>query len=110
MPGAQNGYDNTETSSQPTGTSDRDILAARVRPGNSGSDNTNDQTTLTRGTVADQQQASESGSLATQGHRTSIKIPAPEIDWSYAVIERLDPQTLRNSLVPFNLGKLVEQP
>jgi protein involved in polysaccharide export with SLBB domain len=36
-----------------------------------------------------------------------VTIPVPEIDWSYAVIERLDPDTLRNSLVPFNLGKLV---
>ena len=36
-----------------------------------------------------------------------IRIPAPEINWSYAVIERLDPNTLKNSLVPFNLGRLV---
>ena len=36
-----------------------------------------------------------------------INIPAPEIDWSYAVIERLDPATLRSSLVSFNLGRLV---
>lgn len=40
--------------------------------------------------------------------KTQIQIPAPEIDWSYAVIERLDPKTLKSSLVPFNLGKLVE--
>ena len=40
--------------------------------------------------------------------KNKIGIPAPEIDWSYAVIERLDPLTLRSSLVPFNLGKLVE--
>jgi hypothetical protein len=31
----------------------------------------------------------------------------PEIDWSFAVIERLDPVTLRTSLIPFDLGKLV---
>ena len=37
-----------------------------------------------------------------------IQIPAPEIDWSYAVIERLDPVTLKNSLLPFNLGRLVQ--
>ena len=91
-----------------TGTSDRDILAARMRSGNT-ADETNGQTTVTRGTLADQQQAVESGSLATQGHRTLIKIPAPEIDWSYAVIERLNPDTLRNSLVPFHLGKLVQE-
>ncbi len=38
---------------------------------------------------------------------TSVRMPAPEIDWSYAVIERLDPNTLKSSLIPFNLGKLV---
>lgn len=37
-----------------------------------------------------------------------IGIPAPEIDWSYAVIERLDPDTLKSVLLPFNLGKLIE--
>lgn len=37
-----------------------------------------------------------------------IEIPAPEINWSYAVIERLNPNTLKNSLVPFNLGRLVQ--
>lgn len=40
--------------------------------------------------------------------KNQIKIPAPEIDWSYAVIERLDPETLKSTLVPFNLGKLVQ--
>lgn len=37
----------------------------------------------------------------------NIALPVPEIDWSYAVIERMDPQTLTTSLVPFNPGKLV---
>ena len=49
---------------------------------------------------------------ADTGLRTNpqekVRIPAPEIDWSYAVIERLDPNTLKNSLLPFNLGKLVK--
>ena len=40
--------------------------------------------------------------------RNEIVIPAPEIDWSYAVIERLDPDTLKSTLIPFNLGKLVQ--
>ena len=37
----------------------------------------------------------------------AIALPVPEIDWSYAVIERMNPQTLTTSLVPFNPGKLV---
>jgi protein involved in polysaccharide export with SLBB domain len=43
-----------------------------------------------------------------QTPRNLIQIPAPEINWSYAVIERLDPVTLKTSLVPFNLGRLVQ--
>ncbi len=38
---------------------------------------------------------------------TRVTLPAPEIDWRYAVIERLDPETLKTSLIPFDLGKLV---
>jgi protein involved in polysaccharide export with SLBB domain len=41
--------------------------------------------------------------------RTEVRLIAPEIDWDYAVIERLDPQTLKTVLVPFDLGKLVLQ-
>jgi polysaccharide export outer membrane protein len=44
--------------------------------------------------------------LATKDVNT-IRLPAPEIDWSYAVIERLNPNTLKTSLIPFNLGKLI---
>jgi protein involved in polysaccharide export with SLBB domain len=40
--------------------------------------------------------------------RLTVALPVPEIDWSYAVIERLNPQTLTTSLVPFNPGKLVQ--
>lgn len=32
---------------------------------------------------------------------------APEIDWDYAVIERMDPNTLKDTLIPFDLGRLV---
>ncbi len=41
--------------------------------------------------------------------RTEIRQLAPEIDWDYAVIERLDPETLKTVLIPFDLGKLVLQ-
>jgi protein involved in polysaccharide export with SLBB domain len=39
--------------------------------------------------------------------RTVVRLSVPEIDWSYAVIERIDPNTLQTTLVPFDLGKLV---
>jgi protein involved in polysaccharide export with SLBB domain len=41
--------------------------------------------------------------------RTVVKLSVPEIDWSYAVIERMDPATLKTTLIPFDLGKLVLQ-
>ena len=41
--------------------------------------------------------------------RTVVKLSVPEIDWSYAVIERLDQDTLKTTLIPFDLGKLVLQ-
>ncbi len=81
--------------------SPRTALEARERltdPDSSQQDN--------RGSLADQQVAS-TRNLAPRGRTTEIQIAVPEIDWSYAVIQRLDPKTLRNSLVPFDLGKLV---
>jgi protein involved in polysaccharide export with SLBB domain len=41
--------------------------------------------------------------------RTRVQPPAPDIDWDYAVIERLDSETLKTELIPFDLGKLVLQ-
>ncbi|MDR3734073.1 MAG: polysaccharide export protein, partial [Acidobacteriaceae bacterium] len=38
---------------------------------------------------------------------TDVILQAPDIDWSYAVIERQNPEDLRTSLVPFNLGKAI---
>jgi protein involved in polysaccharide export with SLBB domain len=54
--------------------------------------------------LADETQAS-AGNLPRPA--MTVALPVPEIDWSYAVIERLNPQTLTTSLVPFNPGKLV---
>jgi protein involved in polysaccharide export with SLBB domain len=39
--------------------------------------------------------------------RNQIARSAPEINWDYAVIQRLNPRDLTTRLVPFNLGKLV---
>lgn len=61
-------------------------------------------TTTGTGSLADETRTS-SGNLPRPP--LSIALPVPEIDWSYAVIERMNPQTLAISLVPFNLGKLI---
>jgi len=59
------------------------------------------------GSVASQFGQMSGPGSAAQPKRTEVEISAPEIDWNYAVIERLDPQTLKTSLLPFDLGKLV---
>ena len=40
--------------------------------------------------------------IETQVVRTS-----PDIDWNYAVIERVDPKTFKTRLIPFNVGAIV---
>jgi protein involved in polysaccharide export with SLBB domain len=44
---------------------------------------------------------------ARQPQKNTVRMAAPDIDWDYAVIERLDPEQLKTSLIPFDLGKLV---
>jgi len=39
--------------------------------------------------------------------RTEVKLVAPEINWDYAVIQRLDPVDLSTRLIPFSLRKAV---
>lgn len=56
--------------------------------------------------LAVQQQSRYTG-LRGNTQPTQVSIVAPEIDWDYAVIERLDPGTLKTKLLPFDLGKLV---
>ena len=52
--------------------------------------------------------ASEPAAEAAKKNRiTEISSSAPDINWSYAVIERQSPVNLTSELIPFNLGKLV---
>ena len=65
------------------------------------------------------QQRSSASSLAAQQpentyarttpgvQKTDVYLPAPEIDWDYADILRMDPATLKTTVIPFDLGKLV---
>lgn len=39
--------------------------------------------------------------------RNDVKLSEPDIDWSYAVIERQSKENLTTSLLPFNLGKVI---
>jgi protein involved in polysaccharide export with SLBB domain len=40
--------------------------------------------------------------------RNNVELQDPDINWSYAVIERTSKATLQTELLPFNLGALVE--
>jgi protein involved in polysaccharide export with SLBB domain len=39
--------------------------------------------------------------------RNDVKLTEPDIDWTYAVIERQSKENLTTTLLPFNLGKVV---
>lgn len=60
---------------------------------------------------SDRQRASTKAATeaTTAKLRTQIARNAPEINWEYAVIQRLNPHDLTTRLVPFDLGKLVLQ-
>ncbi len=47
------------------------------------------------------------GQTNLSAQRTTVQLPAPDIDWNYAVVDRIDPETLKTTLIPFDLGKLV---
>lgn len=44
---------------------------------------------------------------STTSLRNEVKRSLPEVNWDYAVVERLDSKDLTTSLVPFHLGKAV---
>lgn len=58
---------------------------------------------------ADSNGAGNTGLTSQEGHPVQVRLSAPEIDWDYAVIERMNPDTLKTSLVPFDLGRLVKE-
>ena len=43
------------------------------------------------------------------GELNDVRKNAPEINWDYAVIQRISPQDLSTQLIPFNLGKAILQ-
>jgi len=76
--------------------------------GQNNSQNTTQGNDLGGGSLANQQQQLSWNGGNLPRPRINVALPVPEIDWSYAVIERLNQQTLTTSLVPFNPGKLVQ--
>ena len=52
-------------------------------------------------------EANRPNRFAAPPQRTETRLLAPEVDWNYAAIERLDPETLKTTIIPFDLGNLV---
>jgi protein involved in polysaccharide export with SLBB domain len=76
------------------------------RTGSSQGRSTLTQQRATSSSLASQQSGSSSRESRNAQH-TSVRLLAPDIDWDYATIERIDPETLKTTLVPFDLGNLV---
>ena len=51
--------------------------------------------------------ASVTGAARRFPVKNAVVLSAPEVDWAYAVIERLDRNDLTTRLLPFNLGRVV---
>ena len=47
------------------------------------------------------------GNISADRVANDVKNMLSEINWDYAVVERMDPQTVRALLLPFNLGRAV---
>jgi protein involved in polysaccharide export with SLBB domain len=114
----QNSYLNQNPASTPNNNPDCDPNAGNSQQNQSGqgigsagtnssNNSQNGQPCISPGSrsLADETQTS-AGNLPRPA--LAVALPVPEIDWSYAVIERMNPQTLTTSLVPFNPGQLIQ--
>jgi protein involved in polysaccharide export with SLBB domain len=63
----------------------------------------------TGGTSLAVAQTSSVARVPPPAQRAEVRALAPEIDWDYAIIERLDAENLKSIVIPFDLGKLVLQ-
>jgi protein involved in polysaccharide export with SLBB domain len=79
-------------------------------PNSNSGDSTNPQNSRQRssnGSLASGLNGNSDTANPEQRKRIDVRLTTPEINWNYAVIERMDENTLKTSLIPFDLGKLV---
>jgi protein involved in polysaccharide export with SLBB domain len=65
--------------------------------------------TIGGGSLGDEERLARTENTSMARYLNDVSLMAPEIDWSYAVIERMDPVSLKTNLIPFDLGKLVRE-
>jgi protein involved in polysaccharide export with SLBB domain len=95
--GNNNGNNSDNSGSNP-GTGSGTSPNAGTRPGTS--------TSSEAGTTVS---AALTGTNTNFSAQNDVILSAPDINWSYAVIDRLSTDDLKTSLIPFNLGRLVLQ-
>lgn len=79
------------------------------QPAQSTPTSTTRSNTLGGASLAEQQRTTRTENTAMAHNVIDVSLPVPEIDWSYAVIERMDPVTLQTKLISFDLGQLILQ-
>jgi protein involved in polysaccharide export with SLBB domain len=87
-----------------------DYTAARVGGGEGALNIAGSVASATGGTTQDSIQSPTAVAGETHsrfGPRNDVTVTAPDVDWSYAVIERQNPVDLSERLIAFNLGHLV---
>jgi polysaccharide export outer membrane protein len=98
--------DPVEAAARPAGAEGSLQISASPGAGTGSTGSTTRGTTSASGGGSSVAAALSSGaSLFTP--RTDVLLSAPDIDWSYAVIERQNAGDLKTSLIPFNLGRAV---
>ena len=86
------------------------LVGASSKEGIESRDNADRNSPAARGNqsaIVDQDEGIQDSLTPPRSRRTVVRLHEAEIDWSYAVIERMDLTTLKTQLVPFDLGKLV---
>jgi protein involved in polysaccharide export with SLBB domain len=105
-----------ESETSASGTNDR-YTPSTPPSGTSSGNNISQQNSTLQNTAGSNQMSATSASVGSTAvlsssagqfkPRNDVKLIEPDIDWSYAVVERQSKENLTTSLFPFNLGKLV---
>ena len=103
--GTAESFQRTGTQSPGTQASGNPGAAAQQQSGAAQNESLTAQQRGTSSSLGAQERQSSLTSRPAQ--RTEVRLLAPDIDWGYATIERMEPDTLKTTLIPFDLGKLV---
>jgi protein involved in polysaccharide export with SLBB domain len=102
-----------QTGTQPSGTQTGGVqpsgAAGQQQQGAQQNEALNAQQRGSNSSLGGAQQARLVSLGSPTAQRTEVRLLAPEIVWDYATIERINPDTLKTVLIPFDLGKLILQ-